>query len=48
MTNVPAWVSDAVFYAILPDRFAPPTADEHEDLDRSTFDPWDSPPSSDF
>lgn len=46
MTNVPAWVSDAVFYAILPDRFAPPTADEHEDLDRSTFDPWDSPPTN--
>lgn len=40
--TVPAWVKDAVFYQIFPDRFA-----RSERLpDNSHFEPWDSPPTT--
>ncbi len=39
--DTPAWVRDAVFYQIFPDRFA-----RSERLDRpGAFEPWDAPPT---
>lgn len=38
--STPAWVKDAVFYQIFPDRFA-----KSKRLPDSGFEPWDSPPT---
>jgi neopullulanase len=40
-TTRPAWVSDAVFYQIFPDRFAP----SERVAKPSNLEPWDSPPT---
>jgi len=40
--TTPAWVQDAIFYQIFPDRFAKSTHNPAGDL---PFEPWDSPPT---
>ncbi len=43
LTRCPAWVADAVFYAIIPDRATPPTTAEAARFD--VLEPWSDPPA---
>lgn len=44
-TGAPAWVQDAVFYQIVPDRFARSEPAAPIGWDVEAFEPWDEPPS---
>jgi neopullulanase len=41
--DTPAWVSDAIFYQIFPDRFAKSNRISKQDLN---LEPWDTPPTT--
>ncbi len=41
----PAWVADAVFYEIMPDRFARGSTRRAVGIDEAALEPWDAPPS---
>lgn len=45
MAKTPAWVPDAVFYALNPDRFARGSPPSPPPWDTTVFEEWDAPPA---
>ena len=43
--SAPAWVADAVFYAIVPDRFGRRPRKEAPPWSEAALEPWDAPPT---